>query len=364
MIRRLLDTVTPRQRVDSEAVRRAYQLIFRRDPENDDVVHEHVLAHEDVWTLLASLMDSPEFGRSGLAEPRTTLNWQPLIERYKQHHLEHRPGFIVNYLGVPTRISFLGHLKGSAGFVEGTPWRGDFHSSVAEWIAGLRGVELAGDHFVAVELGAGWGPWMVNLCQAAKIKGARRTFAIGCEADEQHCQFLHQHLADNGYSTSDYRLFEGAIGSEKGLTLFPISDDSAHDWGLRPIFCKSEAEADEITSGAHSDYRGRQFRFHRVPCFTLQEVLAGIDHVDVLHVDIQGGEVELVRNNLELLRRRVRYLVIGTHGRQIEGELIAVLRSAGWQLEVEEPCAFDICHPGLEPQVDGTQGWRNLEFAN
>lgn len=352
--------------VSPHEVKQAYQLFFRRTPESAEIIQQHVRSHKDVWSLLASLMQSPEFSSDGNCNPRTSVDWKALLKRYQQAGLVHRRGYITNFLGVETDVTFLRHLSGSPGFVEGLPIPGSFHCSTAEWIAGLRGVELSGDDFVVVELGAGWGPWMVDLARAARIRGAKRTFAVGCEADELHLKFISQHLACNGFQANEYSIYQGAIGPKKGHALFPISEDSSNDWGLRPLFCDSEREADAIVANpkAHADYRGVSFRrFDKVRCHTLADVLVGLDHVDVMHVDIQGGEFELLRGNLDLLKRATRYLVIGTHGRQIEGELIGLLAGAGWKLEVEEPCAFDISHKNLAVQVDGTQGWRNLDFA-
>lgn len=367
MIHRLLDVVATKARISPKDVGKAYQLLFSREPENASVAKVHADGHPDIWSLLGSLMESREFkDRMGQNHnPRTTLDWYSLLERFQQTDLTYRRGYITNYLGVPTNVSYLGHLRGSPGFVEGIPISGDFHSSVSEWIAGLRGVELSGDDFVVVELGAGWGPWMVNLCRAAQIKGAKRTFAIGCEADELHCKFIFEHFLDNGFTDREYKVYQGAIGPEKGVALFPVSEDSANDWGMRPIFCATEEEAKAITSNpqVHADYRGHRFqRFHRVPCYALPDVVSGVEHVDVLHIDIQGGEYELLRHNLDLVTRMVGYLVIGTHSRPIEGELMVLLANAGWKLEVEEPCAFDIHDPNFSPQIDGTQGWRNLHI--
>lgn len=367
MALRLLFNPRVRRSVSSHDVNRAYQLLLRRTPESTDIVEQHVRSHKDLWALLASLMQSPEFSRDAAYEPRTSVSWPGLLKRFQQAGLVHRQGYTTNFLGVETDVTFLRHLSGSPGFVEGLPVPGGFHCSAAEWIAGLRGVELSGDDFVVVELGAGWGPWMVDLARAARIRGAKSTFAVGCEADELHLKFISQHLACNGFKEAEYRIFAGAIGPKTGQALFPVSEDSSNDWGLRPIFCESQQEADAIVANpkTHADYRGVSFRrFDRVPCHTLASVLTGLDHVDVMHVDIQGGEYELIRDNAELLKRTTRYLVIGTHSRQIEGELIALLASAGWKLEVEEPCAFDIKHPNHAVQVDGTQGWRNLGRAS
>jgi FkbM family methyltransferase len=345
-------------------IRQAYRLLFDRPPESDEVIGHHAAAHTEVWSLLRTLMDAPEFRDrvADFAAPRTALDWRALRARFEQKQAPTRPGYITDFLGLQTRAEFLGRASHFEGRIDGLPVAGDAHCSPAEWIAGLRGVELGSDDFVCVELGAGWGAWMAILSRAARLRGAKRTLAIGCEADTMHCRMIREHLAHNGLTARDYRLFEGAVGPRRGVAIFPQCENSRDDWGLRPVFCRTEREAEAIVADpqSHADYRGFTFKgFQRVSCYTLADLLEGVNHVDVMHIDIQGGEFELIEQNLQLLQRRVGYLAIGTHGRAIEGQLIATLSAANWVLEVEEPCSFDIAQPGFPPLVDGMQGWRN-----
>jgi hypothetical protein len=55
----------------------------------------------------------------------------------------------------------------------------------------------------------------------------------------------------------------------------------------------------------------------------------------------------------------VAYVVVGTHSRMIEGELMKLFLGAGWKLEIERPSVFKITQDGLSTTVDGVQGWRN-----
>jgi hypothetical protein len=91
---------------------------------------------------------------------------------------------------------------------------------------------------------------------------------------------------------------------------------------------------------------------------SLRELVADAARIDLLHVDIQGGEYDLVAGSLPVLKERVAYIVIGTHSRQIEGQLMAVLLREGWILEMERPALLSV---GASPAVtvDGVQGWRN-----
>jgi len=85
--------------------------------------------------------------------------------------------------------------------------------------------------------------------------------------------------------------------------------------------------------------------------------------VDLLHIDIQGGEADLVTSSLAFLNAHVAYMMIGTHSRVIEGRLCDELGAAGWELEVERPAIMDITGKPAA-RVDGVQGWRNPRLTD
>ena len=59
----------------------------------------------------------------------------------------------------------------------------------------------------------------------------------------------------------------------------------------------------------------------------------------------------------------MRYLVVGTHSRKLDGDLVELFHRAGWQLEHEKPTQFSYTRKmeQLENMTvgDGTQVWRN-----
>ncbi|UPG71986.1 hypothetical protein MVG78_15840 [Roseomonas gilardii subsp. gilardii] len=58
------------------------------------------------------------------------------------------------------------------------------------------------------------------------------------------------------------------------------------------------------------------------------------------------------------------YLVLGTHSRQIEGEIFGMkLAAGGWMLEMERPAILHLHERGPHVTVDGVQGWRNLSLC-
>jgi len=91
----------------------------------------------------------------------------------------------------------------------------------------------------------------------------------------------------------------------------------------------------------------------------LSEVIGSRERIDLLHMDIQGGEWDLVTRTLELLCEKVAYMVIGTHSRVLEGKLIDTLSTAGWLIEVERPAIISVDSGLPQTTADGVQGWKN-----
>ena len=89
-------------------------------------------------------------------------------------------------------------------------------------------------------------------------------------------------------------------------------------------------------------------------------VLVADRHIDLLHIDIQGGERTLVKDSLPTLTERVAYIVIGTHSRAIDGDIVETMESSNWTLEVERPAICSISDKGrLQIVVDGVLAYRN-----
>ena len=104
-------------------------------------------------------------------------------------------------------------------------------------------------------------------------------------------------------------------------------------------------------------------RYDSLPMIPLDDVAAPHARIDLLHIDIQGGEANFISGCLPVMRGKIAYLLIGTHGRQIEGQLMDMLLADGWSLEIERPAIFTLAEGRPELTVDGVQGWRNPRLA-
>jgi cyclopropane fatty-acyl-phospholipid synthase-like methyltransferase len=287
-------------------------------------------------------------GQSPFHHYNASFDALEVMRRHADPAVEPAPDLATNFLGVriPPEV-FPQVLRQAAGHVEPIPIPANWHADIAEWAGALRSIDLAGDTFRMVELGCGWGCWMANTGVAARRSG-REVEVIGIEGDAGHIAFARQVMELNGLDGDRSRLVHGVAAPRKGRALFPVADDPSATWGGEPLFDASEAQvAQALAAGTHE-------ALDAVP---LAE-LAGDAPLDLLHIDIQGGEVDFVRANMTDIAGHVRYVVIGTHSREIEGALMTHFLEAGWRLEIDRPCIFNLVNGRPQIRVDGVQAWR------
>jgi FkbM family methyltransferase len=344
--------------------------IFAREGKTEDAIKlfERALAGNGVDA------NEREATRSLLAECRSTLGRTAKTERpaqavippdqiyagYKPEELsiirEHfclspapMDGFIVDRLGVKTRgTSLWDQVQYLVGTVIPPPIPNDFHAEAIEWIGLLKSVRSARGRFVAMELGAGWGPWVTAGAVAARNAGIRDISLLAVEGDPGHFGFMKQHFLDNGLNPEAHLLLQAAVGAKAGRARWPRVDPR-NSYGTRPIYEDANASGTfEVLVLAFADLLRKQPRW------------------DLVHVDVQGSEAVICESALDELKARAHWLLIGTHSRLIEGQLIYMLMKTGWVLENEKPVIFSFQPnaPNMESltRIDGTQVWRNPRF--
>ncbi len=342
--------------VSPEGVRWAYRLILGREPENDEVVADHVRKGIAPTDLARQFLTSPEF----LSALRTNPKLLPaealtplILGRFKRSSRSRLPGeagFFRDFLGVRTDCAFFpaGYARYAGGVAgrDGLPDYLPLHDAV-EWRALLQSVLEARARFTAVELGAGWGPWLVAGAKAAERAGITELHLAGVEASAEHFQFMLRHFQANGLDPNAQTLVNGVVGPEDGVALFPRLHNPSQQWGAKadygdtPTDSKNAAETDEV------------------PAVSLPTLLGRLPPVDFLHCDVQGAEADILTAGLDVLCARVRRMVVGTHGRRIEQDLLDMLPARGWILETEEPCAYRHLGSRLDMFRDGVQIWWN-----
>ena len=275
-----------------------------------------------------------------------------LIRKY--HVLQQAPeaGIVRNFLGARVKPVVHPEILGPrSGTVEGLPIPGNWHADIAEWAAALRSVEAAGDVYRILELGCGWGCWMTNMGVAARSRG-KIVELTGIDADENHLRWAAGTLELNGFTREQYRLVHGVAASAPGGALFPRAASDAADYG----------RGAEILSGAVNEAREDASDAVILPCVTLAE-LANHACLDLLHMDIQGSEGAFVSGSFAHVQTHVRRVLVGTHSRIIEGNLMSRFQQAGWRLEMERPVIAPLAGGKPVTHIDGVQLWANPQLT-
>jgi FkbM family methyltransferase len=328
-------------------------------------------------------------------ETTTRLRDEEVIKSFPCHEGAGLPGYFIDFLGVKTRTAYISELPKEGGRVEGYPIPASFHATAIEWAGVLRAVLEADKEIVAVELGAGWAPWLMTVARAAALRGIDSVRLIGVEGCEAHCAYMTTHFSDNGIDPKDHTLLHGVVGTKDGVAEFPHVADPSAGYGAQAIFeddheakvamshrtarlvrrlarrmfkamkagVRSVRDGTFVRHPGHQGLNGAGNQTARkLKCYSIATLIRPFRKVDLIHVDIQGDEFHVISSAQEILKEKVKRLVIGTHSRMIEQQLLDLLIRPDWELESEEACIFKQFWGRNLLVRDGCQVWRNRAF--
>lgn len=280
------------------------------------------------------------------------FNAVAVISHFTRTDLVATPGVTTNFIG--TKIAPHIHpldLTALVGKVEGPPDPGNWHADIAEWASALRTIRQAKDTYRIVELGCGWGCWLTNMGVAARHEGLDVDL-IGVEGNDLHLVNADATLRLNGFTSDDFTLHHGVAAPHEGTALFPSADAVLTRWNGKAVFYPDA----ETLAAARADPSVQV-----LDCYPLEKLGKG-EVIDLLHIDIQGAEVEYMRGNLDSAGTYVKRILIGTHSRSIEGALMDLFLDAGWRLEMERPAITPVAYGKPRTTIDGVQMWLNPAF--
>ena len=282
-----------------------------------------------------------------------------LVSRYARGQALIKEDHYIDGFGVRTDFTCVPFVKPARLDVERLqfPLPDDgFHAEGIEYASLLDAFDNRNDsgRFTAVEVGSGWGPWIGLAGVLASAHGADAICLIGAEASAERYALMCRHLERNGLTSAPSRMiktFHGAIWTHDGEVQFP--DSNVKDMG--PAVA---------AQGLKTDYRGHRVTTLRTPCARLSTLCEGAGLIDFLHMDVQGSELAIIRNEAQWLRENVRAMMVATHSRVIEGGVMDLLGDFGWVLKREKPCRFSMDGSSGESwagltQADGSQHWIN-----
>jgi FkbM family methyltransferase len=232
-----------------------------------------------------------------------------------------------------------------------------------DWVPLLQAVLAAGQSFVMVALGAGWGRWLSAGAFAARQTG-RDYRLVGVEAEPTHFRWMQEHFDENGLDPDRYRLLEAAASAASGSCWFQIG--RAADWygqSISPAAAASDDRTAPAAVGTVVEADG--MKLQRVRCVDIEEVMAGLPRADYMHMDVQGAELDFLAAKPAVLQARVKMVNIGTHSEAIERGLRRLFTSLGWSCRYDVPMngkvlmKFGSMKPCSIPFGDGVQVWVN-----
>ncbi len=314
---------------------------------------------------------------NGLHVPVRPESVVPILQKLRAlDKPDHERDFRVDWAGIRTRITMLpwapAELAGTTSDRLPVPTDG-YRSEAEEYVGLALSLTNEREDYRIVEVGAGWAPWAVMGVTLAKRNG-KSAVGIAVEADATRADWAMQHALDNAIapiriqgtsaeiaahiplSESELIVVQAACWSEETTLRFPVLTED--DMG-------GAVNTDEK---ANMDYRGAFFDHVEVPTVTLQTLIGGHQPTDLLHIDLQGRELDVILPNLELIAQKVRFLAVGTHNRYVEGMLQDQLLRREWALLMESPCStnFDGVKPSLTgfTTQDGNQLYANSRFRD
>jgi hypothetical protein len=248
-------------------------------------------------------------------------------------------------------------------------WVGDgFRAGPTEWAALFFAFELGqqAPSYTIVELGASQGLWSAAFVKYGLHLKKAPLFAFGVEASEavnetldfwenQNFEFQviekNRNLVIQGDSFT-FNWINGAVVTKKGPVKFP----------------RINITSDNGASTEPETHTGSRSNLVDVLGITPKDVLSLVASstegslINLLHIDIQGSELELINSSegKELLQKS-NIVMLGTHSIEADRVAISVMAKLGFQL-----IAIDASKYNYVPQpvlsVDGEQLWIKEEL--
>ncbi|MBD3868157.1 MAG: FkbM family methyltransferase [Acidobacteria bacterium] len=244
-------------------------------------------------------------------------NHHPAILRIEPWRGEADGEFCVDFLGVRTDPGF-------RSFFKPTP-KGNLETShpvpdqtYFEYICLLDSIAAAaGPVYTVLELGAGYGYWLVSASRALSLRPDLTPRMVGVEMEATRFRRMQEHFRNNGLNPEAHTLLSGAISDHDGTASYRVDENEGEDYGL---------SLDRLHSAK---------KVVPVSCMRLGPILNQQDQVDLLHMDLQGEELKVIRDARAEINSRVRHLIIGTHSVSIHRGIRKLLLEDGWCLRFD-----------------------------
>lgn len=268
-------------------------------------------------------------------------------------------GYMVDFLGVLTDAEFrvpfgVDPKKVGGGEVETRlPVMADGEGwfEAVNWIEAAR---AARGSFVMVTLGACYGAQAVGSCRALQRLNPMPYKLVAVEPEPENLAWTARHFHDNGIDPTEQWLVKAAISDKNDPAFFPVGSPgtgaqnciATNERAAREYYAKELAKSRNVeqalrnlllnnTTGLTKDLvPGHNFiaEIKFVSAVTLADILGPFELVDYVESDIQQSEILVFPPFIDLLKRKVRRIHIGTHGKDVHRTLHKLFAQNGWDI--------------------------------
>jgi len=269
-------------------------------------------------------------------------------------------GYVVDFLGMRTDVNFWTTLYGvepanvGDGLVQTkvpTITNGEVWFEAVNWVVAAR---EATTHYVMITLGACYGAQAVGSYRALQAVNPMPYKLVAVEPEPQNYERTARHMRDNGIDADEQWLLPFAISDRNEPVYFPVGSPgtgaqncySTNEPAAREFYVQQLSAAGNVetalrnlilhnTTGMTKDLvPGHNFpaEIKLMSAITLKDVLSPFDVVDYLESDIQQSEILVFPPFMDLLRKKVRRIHIGTHGVDVHRTLHKLFEERGWTI--------------------------------
>jgi hypothetical protein len=276
-------------------------------------------------------------------------------------------GYAVDFLGVLSAEDFLQATgwprppRAPNPFRPGLPTLGDgsngeFWFEAADWIIAAR---EARDRFVMVTLGAFYGYQAVGSCRALTLLNPMPYKLVAVEPMAEKIEWLRRHMRDNGIDPDRQWLIQSVVGASNEPVLFPVgaaphgghnciatNDLSVRRDYLHALIAQGRSEEAlsnlllrNSTGMTHAWGPEQNFaaEVKFMSSVTIADVLGPFEFVDYMESDLQESEKVAFPPCMDVLKKKVRRIHIGTHGTAVHAMLHALFAEHGWEIVFSYP---------------------------
>jgi hypothetical protein len=282
-------------------------------------------------------------------------------------------GFSVDFQGTLTDVTFRQNWAGDAiggshvetelpslenttpaQFTATTRWRGEGWFEAVNWYLAAR---EARNRFVMVTLGAWHGSQAVGSYRALQAVNPMPCRLVAVEPMTESMDLVRRHFRNNGIDPAEHWLIPMVISGSNDPVFFamgprrmgPQNCFSTNERAAREGYYNQIIEAGRaeqalrdlllrnstgISIAGRNEAVGQTYQaeIRYVSAVTLGDVLGPFDFVDYLESDIQESEILVFPPFMDVVKRKVRRVHIGTHGKAVHWKLHDLFARDGWEI--------------------------------